>query len=389
MKVNAVATMRSGCHWGVKWLVMPVIAATMLACSSGPEKPKPAELSANVALIGSKLNWSAGLGTVNFPLEVAVNSRFSVFAITVAGGDGVVASFEASTGRELWRTNVGAAIAAGVGSDGVLASVVTHANEIVTMQSGRVIWRQKLGASGYTAPLVAGGRVFVLSSDRSVTAFDGQSGRKLWSQKRSSEALVLRQSGVLLAVDDTLVVGLSGRLVGLNPLDGNVRWEAPIATARGTNDVERLVDLVGRVSREGSVVCARSFRVSVGCVNAARGTLLWTKPASGSEGVHGDARAVFGVETDGKVIAWNQTNGERLWSTERLQYRSLTAPVVVGRSVAIGDSTGLVHLLSREDGSPLNRLSTDGSAVATAPVLAGNTLVVVTRNGGIYGFSPE
>ena len=49
----------------------------------------------------------------------------------------------------------------------------------------------------------------------------------------------------------------------------------------------------------------------------------------------------------------------------------------------------MVHLLSREDGALLNRLTTDGSAVAAAPVLVGDTLVVVTRNGGVFGFKPE
>ena len=37
----------------------------------------------------------------------------------------------------------------------------------------------------------------------------------------------------------------------------------------------------------------------------------------------------------------------------------------------------------------LNRLATDGSAIAAAPVAAGNSLVVVTHNGGVYGFVPE
>jgi outer membrane assembly lipoprotein YfgL len=364
-------------------------AVSLVACSSGPEKPKPAELAANVALINTRLTWSARVGAVNFPLDVAVSKRADGFAITAASSDGAVASFDAKDGRELWRASVGSAIAAGVGSDGTLAAVVTLANEVVTMDGGRVLWRQKLGAAAFTAPLVAGGRVFVLGSDRSVTAFDGQTGRKLWAQKRPTEALVLRQAGVLLAVDDTLVVGLSGRLIGMNFLDGNVRWETPIATARGTNDVERMVDLIGRVSRENDVVCARSFRVSVGCVNAAKGTLLWTKPAAGFDGVHGDATAVYGVESDGKIIAWNRTNGERLWSTDRLQYRNLTAPVVVGRAIAVGDSTGLVHLLSKTDGSPLTRLNTDGSAISAAPAVAGNTLVVATRNGAIFGFSVE
>jgi outer membrane protein assembly factor BamB len=200
---------------------------------------------------------------------------------------------------------------------------------------------------------------------------------------------VLRQSGVMLAVGDTLVVGLAGRLVGLNPLNGAVRWEAPIATPRGTNDVERLVDLVGTVSRVGNSVCARAFQARVGCVDAERGTVHWSKPASGSEGLAGDEHLVFGTESDGKVVAWRRDNGERAWSSDRLLYRSLTAPLALGRSVIVGDNTGLVHMLSREDGTPLNRLTTDGTGIATAPVLAGNTLVVVTRGGSIYGFVPE
>ena len=98
---------------------------------------------------------------------------------------------------------------------------------------------------------------------------------------------------------------------------------------------------------------------------------------------------MFGTESDGKVMAWRRDNGERAWSSERLQFRSLTAPLALGRSVIVGDSTGLVHLLSREDGSALNRLTTDGTAIAATPVLAGNTLVVVTRGGGVYGFVPD
>ena len=48
-----------------------------------------------------------------------------------------------------------------------------------------------------------------------------------------------------------------------------------------------------------------------------------------------------------------------------------------------------MHFLSREDGSPLTRVSTDGSPIVAAPVVAGDTLVVVTRNGNVYGYAPE
>jgi len=374
-------------HTG-KASVAIVLVAFLGGCSlfgSSTKKPEPAELQPVVALVPAKQVWTARIGEVSFPLQANVSGD----TVLVASTDGTVAALDARSGRDFWRTNVGSPIAAGVGSDGKVAAVVTRSNEVVALAGGKEIWRQKLAAQAFTSPFVAGGRVFVLAADRSVNAFDGQTGRKLWSQQRPSEPLVLRQSGVMLAVGDTLVAGLAGRLTGLNPLNGSIRWEAPVASPRGINDVERLVDLVGTVSRNGNTVCARAFQASVGCVDAQRGTLLWTKPANGAQGIDGDDRLVFGTEADGRVQAWRRTDGENAWNTDRLRYRALSAPLVVGRSIAIGDSAGFVHLLSREDGSMLNRLTTDGSPVAASPVLAGNILIAVTRSGSVFGFAPE
>lgn len=367
-------------------LAMGALALVLVACASGPEKPKPAELSPNAALIGVRQVWSTRIGPVRYPLDIAVSGS----TVTVAGSDGSVAAIDSGNGAEQWRATVRGEIGGGVGSDGRYAAVVTRTNDLVVLERGREIWREKLGALSFTAPLVAGDRVFAMTADRVVSAFDARSGRRLWSYARQGDfPLALRQSSVMLAVGDTLVVGISGRLVGIHPLTGNLRWEAPIATPRGTNDVERLVDLVGRVSREGNLVCARAFQTAIGCVDTTRGTLLWSRPASGADGIHGDSDLLYGTESDGKVIAWRRGNGEPAWSSERLKYRGLTAPLAIGRSVAVGDATGLVHFLSRQDGSPLTRLPTDGSPIVAAPVLAGNTLVVVTQNGGVFGFRPD
>lgn len=379
----ASAVMR-GSMWRASALVMSVLLVVS-ACASRQEKPKPAELAPVTPLLGVRLAWTAKAGEGAPIQSVRVIGR----QVFVAGSDGTVTGLDAETGRDLWRLNVGSGISAGVGSDGQVAAVVTGGNDLVVAAGGKELWRQKLQADVYTAPLVAGGRVFVLSADRSVTAFDGATGRKLWAQQRPGEPLVLRQPGVMLAVGDTLVVGLSGRLVGMNPNSGTVRWEAPIASPRGTNDVERLVDLVAGTSRVGDSVCARAFQAGVGCVNAVRGAVQWSKSANGSVGVGGDEQYVFLAEHDGKVEALHRGTGERAWRSDRLQYRELTAPTVVGRSVVVGDGTGLVHLLSRDDGAPLNRLTTDGSAVVATPVVAERTLVVVTRSGGVFGFVPQ
>jgi outer membrane protein assembly factor BamB len=362
-----------------------IFIALLGGCFGGASKPKPTELQPVTALVSARQSWNVRIGKVDFPLQAGVSGS----TVALASGDGAVAMLDAQTGRDIWRISLKTPIAAGVGSDGKLAAVVTRDNDVVGLQDGRELWRQKLNAQSFTAPFVAGSRVFVLAADRSVNAFDGQTGRKLWSQQRPTEPLVLSQSGVMLAVGDTLVVGLAGRLAGLNPANGSVRWEVPIASPRGINDVERLVDLVGRVSRDGDNVCARAFQASIGCVNAARGSLLWTKPANGVQGISGDDRLLFGTEADGTVMAWKRADGERVWSVDRLRYRNLTAPLVAGRSVVVGDLAGFVHLLSRDDGSLLNRLPTDGSPIAAAPILVGSTLIVVTQNGGVYGFQPE
>ncbi len=362
-----------------------LVVAGLAACSSGPKKPQPTELPPVAALMGTRLAWTAqiGAGTESITPLVASGRVF------VASTSGTVAALDGNTGQDVWRLNLGTPIAAGVGSDGQTAAVVTRENQLVALASGREVWRVRLPARAFTAPLVAGARVFVLTADRTVTAFDAQNGARLWTQSRTGEPLVLSQSGALLAVGDTLVAGLSGRLVGLNPANGSVRWEAPVATSRGTNEVERLVDIVGPVSRIGDSVCARAYSAAVGCVDASRGTVVWSRVVQGTTGVHGDDRLVFGSDAEGRFQAWQRTSGEPAWDIQRLKYRGLSAPVALGRVVAVGDNTGLVHLISREDGSEMTRLSTDGSPILAAPVLAGDALVVQTRNGGVYAWRPQ
>lgn len=368
-------------------LVAMALATAVLgvACSSAPARPKPAELPPVASLIGTRLAWSAQVGQVPDQAVPVVAAG----QLLVAGSNNTVRALDTGSGKEIWQVRLDAPAATGLGSDGDTTVVVTTRNELVAMAAGKELWRVRLPSRVFSAPLVAGRRVFVLTGERSVLAFDGRTGARLWRQQRAGEPLVLQQPGVLTAVGDTLVVGLSGRLTGLHPLNGSVRWEVPVAMSRGTNEVERLVDLVAPFSRQGASLCVRAYSAAVGCVDAERGILAWTKPAQGTTGVHGDESLVFGSEADGTLRAWRRASGEVAWSTDRLKWRQLSAPLALGRVVAFGESNGTVHLVSREDGREMTRLSTDGSAIVGAPLLAGQSLVVQTRNGGIFAWQPQ
>jgi outer membrane protein assembly factor BamB len=89
--------------------------------------------------------------------------------------------------------------------------------------------------------------------------------------------------------------------------------------------------------------------------------------------------------SNGVVQAWNRATGERLWETERLKYRSLSAPLVTPRGVLMADNGGWLYVLSLADGALLNRIKLDSNEFITAPVVAGNTYVVVSREGRVTG----
>lgn len=370
---------------GSRWTCLGVLWLAIAACSSSPEKPQPAALpNLNGQLVVQKA-WTANIGPVTTPLFASVHGGL----VAVASTPGQVALINAANGQDVWRLQLDSPIQAGVGGDGQRFAVITRNNEVVAIEAGKVLWRFRLPAMSYTAPLVAGGRVFVLTADRAVTALDGASGQKLWTQQRTGDPLVLQQAGLLIPFGDTLLAGWGGRLASLNPNTGTVRWETLVGSSRGTNEVERLVDVVNGASRMGNVVCVRAFQASVTCVDATRGSTVWTRPAQGHEGLDGDENWVYGVESDSKVLAWQRQTGQPAWSQEALRFRGLSAPLLMGRSLVVGDDKGLVHFLSRQDGQALQRLSTDGSAITGKPVAAGPTLVVVTRTGGVFGFRPE
>ncbi len=362
--------------------LLALAAAALLGACSSREKIQPQALPAVSGGLNPTRAWTLRQAESAAPMQAAVQGT----RVVLAGANGLVAEIDADTGRELWRLQLADKLQAGVGSDGRRPAVISSANQLIVIEAGRELWRQRLPALAFTTPLVAGERVFVQTADRNVIAFDGASGQRLWAQQRSTDPLVLRQAGVLIAVGDSLITSQGGRLAALAPLTGQTQWDVAIGSSRGTNEVERLVDLVAGVHRQGRVLCVRAFQTAVGCVDAARGQTLWTRPAQGHQGLDGDEQRVFGVESDGRLRAWSRQDGQPLWSDERYRFRQLSAPTVWAEALVLGDAQGLLHLLSRDKGETLQRLSTDGSAIVLRPVVAGATLVTVNRSGLVTGW---
>jgi len=373
----------SGSRFAARGLVVAGLAALLSGCAVYdwvmPSKKVPLENF--TASVTGRSVWNSRVDSIKFPLNVAVAGE----RIVVADSDGLVQALNASNGQSLWRGELKGKLSAAVGSDGRYAAAVTADNELVVLDAGKKLWSKTLSTPVKTAPLLAGERVFVLTVDRQVLAYDAIDGRKLWELRRPGEPLTLNQSGVIGAYKDTLVVGQGPRLAGVDPLNGQLRWEASVANPRGTNEVERLADLVGPLARSGDMLCARAFQVAVGCVNGERGTAIWSRNNSGQVGVSADGDLLLGADASDRITAWKTANGDVAWSADQLQGRKLSAPLLTARQAVFGDGEGYVHVLSRETGKTQARLETDGSAVVAAPRLVGELIIVVTAKGGVFG----
>jgi outer membrane protein assembly factor BamB len=368
-----------------RWLAGALTLVLLLLAACTSNRPPPTPLEPFTPKIAGRQVWQLGIGQVDFPLHAAVRDGL----VVVASGWGDVQALRAETGELWWRWPVGARLSAGVGFDGRFASVVTRDNEVVTLDQGREVWRQRVPSSVVTPPLVAGERVFVLTVDRAVHAFDAVDGRRLWVLQRPGDPLTLAQPSAMAPFGNTLLVSQGPRLAGVEPLRGELLWELAVATPRGGNEVERLADLIGPVVRVGNRVCMRSFQNSVGCVDASRPAMLWSRNQAGARSLGGDAERVFGADASDRITAWRADNGDVQWTSDRLQHRGLSGAVAVGPVVVFGDFEGQVHFLSTNDGSLQLRLPTDGTPVVGTPVVAGQTLLVTTAGGQLFAFRPN
>ena len=360
------------------------VALVFLAACGSPPRPTPVAIGDFKVQQAMTAAWSFKFSSANQLNQSLVVVKDKV---AIAAADGAVAVVNTDSGKLVWKHDIKSKLLSGAGFNGEQMAVVTVNNELVALSDGMVLWRKRLKAQAYTNPLVAGGRVFVLLADRSVAAFDALNGQFLWTQQRPGEPLVLKQNGVLLPYQNALIAGLGGRLVALNPDNGQIIWDVAMANPRGVNDLERLVDLVASASRVNDSVCVRAFQSQVGCVNVTRGALLWNRASVGIQGVDGDAKLLVGAESNGVVRAWTRAGGERAWDTDRLKYRELTSPLVTPKGVVLGDEGGWLYLLSAIDGSLLNRVQTSSAGFASAPTpLANGGFVILTRNGQLLAY---
>jgi len=365
-----------------------LVGAMFVAGCFGPSSgPKMAELSELPASIPVRTSWQASVGEAG---DAVFFPAFAGGGVYAAAQDGTVARFDAATGKESWRVDAGQKLSAGVGCDGALVAVGTLEGEVIALDaaSGKVRWRARVSSEVLSVPLVTGDLVIVRSADSRLFALDANDGKRRWLYQRSSPALSVRSPSGMVADRGYVFAGFAGgKLVSIALANGGMRWEATVSLPRGTTELERVTDVVGSPVVAEREVCAVAYQGRIACFDAANGNPLWSREISSTAGLAIDARYLFVSDDKGTVIALDRAGGSSLWKQDRLFLRRLTAPLALGREVAVGDVEGYVHFLSRETGAFVGRIATDGSPVHSTLLRLADGFLVQTRDGNLYALS--
>jgi outer membrane protein assembly factor BamB len=369
--------------------ILPLLCAFLLAGCSLFSKPKrvpdPLPVPSGAARVDPAWNVALGAASgVGFAPAVVGD------AVWAAAQNGTIAVFDLDTGRERWRILAGKPLSAGVGTDGTTGVVVSRDGALLAFDAnGRALWSVSLGGEVITAPAVADGVVLLRTSDNRVLAFDAASGKRRWTYQRQNPPLVLRNSGGIAMVPGVGFVGMpGGRLAALSLGSGAPRWDVPLATPRGANELERVTDVVGTPLVIGRELCAVTYQGRIGCLDLSSGAPVWSREFSSAVGFDVDNSGLISPDADDTVHAFDR-RGTPVWQQKGYAGRRLSAPLIVGRLVILGDYQGNLLWLSRDDGTLAAVTRTDGTAVVASAAASGRVVVSQTSGGALHAFRVE
>ncbi|MGD2139670.1 MAG: outer membrane protein assembly factor BamB [Burkholderiales bacterium] len=368
-------------NWRV--VVAALLCGVLTACG-GTTTLKPSPLPDFERKIDTRIGWQATVGEARDYLFVPVSFHDMVCAI---GSSDRLSCFSSANGERMWDQRLAVKLSGGVGVGENMLLVGTANGEVIAFDaSGTLLWRSQVTTEVLSAPVGSRSMVIVRAGDSNVFGLSAKDGASRWQYEGPRQPLVLRSNPGMAILDDVAAIGgfPGGRLIKLDVRDGGLLWDIPLATPRGDNELERLTDVAGTPLLVSGSVCAVAYQGRIGCFDTEKGEQVWARSASSAGGITADDKSVYYTEADSVVVALDKSAGASVWRQEKLLYRRVSAPAVVGDWIVVGDYQGYVHVLAREDGAFVARVATDGSAIVGTPVPVGDGVAVQTRNGGLY-----
>lgn len=294
--------------------------------------------------------------------------------------------------QRLWRERPDDIdVTGGIGAGSGIVLVGTQKGEVVALSQseGEELWRTRLSSDILSAPQSAENIVAVLTEDSRVYGLKAQSGEIIWSYKHTAPLLQLRGSAPVIIDDGKVYVGFANGFVSaLDLKTGQLLWQQAVSYPRGRSEIDRVVDVNGRMAIKNDILYAVNYQGRVVAIDTRSQRLLWEKESSSYAGLTVSDEAVFITDDESVIWALDRDSGDTLWKQPDLLFRELTAPTVFQNMIVVGDYQGYVHMIQADNGQLLGRTQVGSAPIHTPVVTIGNDIFVLSSSGDLTRLTP-
>ncbi|MFW8636853.1 PQQ-binding-like beta-propeller repeat protein [Cribrihabitans pelagius] len=350
--------------------------------------------------------WTTSIGAGD-------SRRQRITATPVAGGgriftldSGARVSAVSPQGALLWQRELippadeeGQATGGGLAYDGGVVYVSSGYGVLTALnaESGQVIWRQELDATGSGQPRVSGDLVYLVAGDDTGWAVNTKTGRIAWQVDAvPSDANILGAPAPVVTRDLAIFAFGSGDLIATFRQGGLRRWSASVAGKRTGFTLARISDVTGAPVVDGGRLYAGNHAGRTVAFDLENGERLWTA----REGAAGTAwpagGSLFQVSDQSQLLRLDAATGEVIWAVDlpgfvkdkpgkRGKIYTHYGPVLAGGQLVLASGDGLLRFFDPVSGRLMRTAELPGGA-GTAPVVAGRTLYVVSSDGELHAY---
>lgn len=384
------------------WLLLIAVTVFTSACSSKPERQRHADLQEITPKIQTQVVWSTRVGTGSGEHFTQLQPAFHNDVVYAADRHGLVVAMSVEDGSRLWtrhleetrrwteRTPRGepARLAAGPVIAGDFLYLSSENGYIYKLHkaTGETEWVAPVRGEALAPVTVADGRVVAHLGNGFVVALRDSDGSVVWSFEEETPILALRSVSRPTVTQGGVLYGTGTGKVQVLLLDsGRLAWEQRIATPSGSSDLERMVDIDGSPLVSGSTVYVSAYNGDTVALDMMSGEIQWRRDYSGAGSLQILRNRLMLIDQQSHVLALDRFSGIERWRNDTLFYRSLTGPTLHEDTFVVGDRFGYLHWLDVQTGDLVGRLEVNrDNPIRTAPVRAGQHIIVQTASGHIY-----